>query len=134
MARTLHFGTGSVTVKMEDKLGEMVQNTIRRVLPGALEEVERATDELFWSAYEAWPVKTGDSKAGLRQEIVVSQDFKMIRGRVFNDIPYAKYIKPREFYGTKSAFVEYLRKPAKKMADRLLIRLEARVPRDLLHG
>jgi hypothetical protein len=130
----LRFGSGSVSVEMDDTLDRMVRAAINKAQPGALREVERATEELYAQAVAQWPVKTGTSRAGLRREVLVSQGLDRIRGRVFNDVDYAKYIRPRALYGADTAFVAYLRRPAKEIAERLTLRLLDLIPRALIDG
>lgn len=106
----LRFGDGSVTVEMSDELDRIYRAALEKLAPGLVGRITSATKAVFDNAVAQWPVVSGRSKAGLQMSVQISSDQKVIRGRIWNDVEYARYVKPKGLDG-KSAFVELLRKP-----------------------
>lgn len=117
MAR-LQYGDSHLRVTMDDTLDRLFRAALEDLAPGLVPEMERSAEAVYSSAHEAWPVKTGRSKAALGRSVFVT-DKSTVRASVFNSIDYAKFVKPKSI-GGESAFVELLRKPLQKEATRLI--------------
>lgn len=120
----LRFGTPSASVAMDDDFSILIRQTIEIMFPGVYNEMERAIDRIYRNAVAKAPVKTGDFKRSIKADVLVAPDYSYVRGRVYSDIEYGRYIlAPRKLPGTGSAFVELFRKPMAEEADRLTSRL-----------
>ena len=118
----LRLKDGSMTMLVDDGLERLVRDAIEKVAPGVLELVESETKAVYDGAKSRWPVgpdkrdrKGRHSKFELYHEVVIDTTKGLIRGRVWNEAPWSRYIKPKGLKG-KSAFVELLRKPLQKRA------------------
>ncbi len=115
MGRKLTFGSGSVSVTMDDAFEDLVRTALDRTFPGMLRKVELATEAVFDLAFAAWPVKSGVSRASLGWEVRLSPDLRSIRGRLFNTAKYAKFIRSAKIKtGSGSAYVELMRRPTER--------------------
>jgi len=114
------YGTGSLSLVLDDQTAELVRRAVDEVAPGVLGKVEDAMRQVYGEAFAAWPVgperrdRNGvHSRDRLGYEVRVDVD-GTIRGRVFCTASWARYIKPKGL-GGKSAFVWLLRRPFKRV-------------------
>jgi len=118
----LRLKDGNLTMLVDDGLERLVRDAIDKVAPGMLDLVESETRAVYDGAKGRWPVgphkreRNGrHSKDELYHEVVIDTTQGLIRGRVWNEAPWSRYIKPKGLRG-KSAFVELLRKPLQERA------------------
>lgn len=117
----LRFGDGKVAFSMDDDFTQLVRRAIDRTMPGVFSRLEQAVDRVYTQAVERAPVDTGAFRASIQRDIIMPQDLSVIRGRVYSDIEYGKFIRsPRTLPGTGSAFVELFRKPMTAEGDALI--------------
>jgi hypothetical protein len=117
---------------MSDGMDQLVRRAAEATFPGMVEKLEGATAGVFDFAHANWPVRTGRSKAALGREVRVAPDWSAMRGRVFDDAPYAKFIKsPQIRTGSGSAFVDLLRKPTETAGLKLANDLRDTIERTL---
>jgi hypothetical protein len=111
----LRYGTGSLSVEVDDRTDQLVRAAVEKVAPGALQLIEREVREVFDNAKARWPVgpdkryRTGHSRDMLGWDVVFDGT-GLIRGRVYCTAEWSKYIAPKGLKG-RYAFAEYLRKP-----------------------
>ena len=128
----LRFGSGSVSAEMSDRLEEIARAAIREASPGALEAIEGSMAPILRSAQAEWPVDTGRSRNGLRFEVLLSTND--VRGRIVGDAPYTRWVRPRKWFGARTAWNETVAKPVKAavreivktIGDRLVAAMERR--------
>ena len=114
----LKFSQGSVSIEMDDTMERLVRRALDRAAPGVVQQITSETAEVHRLAVARWPVKTGRSKAGLEQEILVSTD--SVRGRIVNAVEYAPYVRPRWLYNTTTAWSALVQRPMRAAATRLV--------------
>ncbi|MEQ1565386.1 MAG: hypothetical protein ABMA64_07090 [Myxococcota bacterium] len=114
----LKFGSGGIRIEMDDVLDRMYRNALERVAPGVVDQIERATNEVFTEAVAEWPVRTGTSRAGLEQHVTVTAEGDAVRGTITNAVAYSKFIRAKSLDG-RSPLVELLRKPLRQRAGEL---------------
>jgi hypothetical protein len=117
----LKFSDGPVAIEMDDTLERLVRRALDKAAPGVVDRITIETAEVYRVAKGLWPEKTGRSRAGLRQEVLVGID--NVRGRIMNDVDYAYYVRPKVFYGSTTAWSEYVQRPMREAADKLAIDL-----------
>lgn len=114
----LRYSEGSVSIAMDDTLERLVRRALDEAAPGVVDRITAETAEVHRLAVSRWPVDTGRSKAGLREEIIVSPD--SVRGRIMNDVEYAPYVRPRWTYNTTTAWSVLVQRPMRAAAERLV--------------
>lgn len=120
----IYVGTGGIKVELDTHAAERVRRLVDQFAPGIRAALEREAKAVYDDAREAWPVRTGVSRDGLRWGVVVAPDLSSITGRVWDSVSYAMYIKsPKIRTGTGSAFVELLRKPIAVRTKTLVVEL-----------
>ena len=129
MARRLRYGTGAMSVEMDDTMSKIARAAIERVQPGLLDELEDIARETHDDARKRWPVDTGESRAALDYGVRVVRSGTQVEAYVSNDAPHTRYIRSRkitglgEWDGEKNPFALLVRKPlqssAKELAERL---------------
>ena len=117
----LKFSDGPVAIEMDDTLERLVRRALHKAVPGVVDRITIETAEVYRVAKGLWPEKTGRSRAGLRQEVLVGID--NVRGRIMNDVDYAYYVRPKVFYGSTTAWAEYVQRPMREAATRIAIQL-----------
>lgn len=122
----LVFRDGAVTMTMDRTLERIVRRAVEHANPEVLHAVEDATEEqVYVPALRKWPVLTGESKRGLMRDTVVSPT--SVEGRIYTDVDYTFFIRPKESYGAWTAWNEYIRKPMAKAAKKLVEALGPRL-------
>jgi hypothetical protein len=123
---TIQLGTGSVLFAVDDRMAAMVDRVVREAIPGVVERIERAAQELHDDAKAKWPVgpdkpwrREGHSRDHLSWMVTVDPATGTITGRVRNTASWARFIKPKGLAG-KTAMVVYLRVPLAKMKPSLI--------------
>jgi hypothetical protein len=118
----LRLKDGNLTMLVDDGLEQLVRDAIDKVAPGLLRLVEEETRAVYEGAKGKWPVgperrdRNGrHSRDELYHEVVIDTTKGLIRGRVWNEAPWSRYIKPKGLRG-KSAYVALLRKPLQDRA------------------
>jgi len=120
----LTLGRGSVSMVLDNGFEALLRLALDRTIPGIVDRMEKARNDLSTQAYNGWPVRSGVSKAGLKSEVRVAPDYSSIKVRLYNDVPYAKYIKSSKVKtGTGSAFVELMRRPTEKAGQEIAAEL-----------
>lgn len=120
----LQIKEGKVTVTLDDDVERMVRDLVDRLAPGVRELVGDAARELHDQARDNWPVgpdrkdRPYHSRDRIQWTVLVDTKKSEIRGAVWCDAEWAKYIKPKG-KGGKTAFVLYFRGPAGKLRVRL---------------
>jgi hypothetical protein len=98
---------GGVTVELSDVFDRIARDTIERLIPGAIALLEAEIREVHAIARSEWPIKTGKSSAGLKV-------FTEIRGEelrvgIENSVPYAVWVRPKEWFGSTTAWQRLVR-------------------------
>lgn len=128
-------GTGDVTMTLDDGAERFVRSVIDQAIPGATAAIEQELETVYSDAVRRAPVKTGKFKASIQRQIVVAPDYSSIRGRLWSDVEYARFIvSKRTLPGSGSALVELFRKPVNAAADRLIDRLGPIIAERLRRG
>ncbi len=128
----IRYSRGRVSIEMDDTLQQLTRAAADKVLPGAVDMLERGTEWVYQSARAEWPVGKRPltqqqpirSRDGLRREVVFDASTNAITGRVWSIAPWAKYIKvwtnaKRGGREDRNAFVALLREPMKKLQTQL---------------
>lgn len=127
----LRVGVGDVQVSLSDDFEQLIRAALDQALPGAVQVVEDVVDRVWRQAVERSPVRTGKFQSGLQHALIVAPDYASIRGRVWDDVEYARFVKSPQLPGSGSAFVELLRKPLEAERERLVAELRAVLEREL---
>ena len=124
MRRTLYYGSGETAVILDQDKADLLSQAIDNALPGAMDAVSEELEIVYRSAEDHAPVDTGKFKASIRRQLIVSKDYEILRGRLWSDLAYARFIvSPATLPGSGSAFVELFRKPVEAAGERLIRRL-----------
>lgn len=115
----LRFGSGSVSIELDDTLDRMARAAVDRVHPGLLDRMEADTEAVLDDVRKEWP--KGRRRRPVRKhsrdlfemQSRISADKGVITTTITNSAPYAKYVKPVKLWG-KSGYVVYLRNPLRK--------------------
>ena len=113
------FRDGKITVELDDTLEQLLRRAVEQARPGVLQQMEERTDEALAEIVAAWPVKSGRSRAGFRRETTFGPDF--VTTRIVNRVDYARFVRPREFFGVTTGFARIVR-PAMRRAANVLVR------------
>ena len=112
--------------KAEKQIDEWVRRLEKQTSDAGPKIVAVLNDEaerILAAALPEWPVKTGDSKDGLRIEVTVKGD--KVKVSLKNDVPYVYYIKAKNL-NKKAPFQTLIQRPGRKSAKQLaaaLVRL-----------
>lgn len=133
----LRLKDGNLTMLVNDGLERLVRDALEKVAPGVLGIVEDETQAVYDHARKRWPIgpdkperKGRHSRDELYHEVVIDTARGIIRGRVWNEAPWSRYIKPKGLRG-KSAFVELLRKPLQSRQADIVTKLGRYVSAEL---
>jgi hypothetical protein len=74
--------------------------------------------EVLAVARAEWPIRTGRSRAGLRMVTEISDD--SVRVLIENPIPYAYFVRPKDWFGAETAWMRLVRKPMKEVGLELV--------------
>jgi len=130
MAR-LRYGAGIATIEMDDTMDQLIRRAIENVQPGVVAKIEAATKAVAEDCERRWPVKTGKSKAGFDWYVAVTQDGTRIRGVIQNPVPYTFYVRPSQLFGGTTGWAEWVQRPMKAAAAKLVDELGPQIVRDL---
>lgn len=123
MRKTLYYGSGETAVVLDQDKADLLAQAIDNALPGALEAVSEELEIVYQNAVDKAPVDTGRFKASIRRQLIVSKDYETLRGRLWSDVAYARFIRSNDLPNSGSAFVELFRKPVQAAGERLIRRL-----------
>ena len=119
----IRYGTGKHSIEIDDGIEKMIRRVIDDAFPGVADAIERTTDELYQDAFDAWPVKSGRSKAALTQTLTIDGD--TIRRTVLNPakkaggFPYVFAIRTKQQDGDENLWGLLIRKPGRKAGELL---------------
>lgn len=120
--RSTSIRQGDVTFTISGGLEDLVRRAVEQVSPTVLAAVEREVATVADAAADQWPVKTGESKAGLTMTTIIADD--SVAARIYNRVPYAFFIRPKDLGGRQTAWNTFVRQPmhdaAKHLAEDLL--------------
>lgn len=119
----LTYGTSNARVTISDDFSGYIRQAIERTMPGMYAKVEEATKRVHAQAVERAPVKTGRFQRSIEMDMLLSPDFEYIRGRVFSDVKYGKYITSASLPDSGNAFVELFQKPMRAEGKALILPL-----------
>ena len=150
----LFFGSGSIAIEMDPTLGRITARVLERLAPGLTRFMRKQAREQFRQTKDRWPIGK-EGRAGkegrkfrdriaaghpahsieaIETQLVIDSQKDIIRVRLFNDAPWARFIKSNQhgLYG-RSVFVELMRKPMRERSEALLLWMRENVP-DILAG
>ena len=111
------FREGNVTVELTGDLEKLALEAVDRLLPGVREQMEANARDIWNSARGEWPVKSGRSRAGLELLTEIRDDAVLVK--ILNDVPYAVYVRPRDWFGVTTAWARLVKTPMKAAAKDL---------------
>ena len=133
--RTIYQGAGESTVIIKQDMAILLRRLVDSSMPGAFEAMEAELDAVYTDAVRQAPVKTGKFKASIQQQVVLSPNADLLRGRLWSDVDYARFIvSPTKLPGSGSALVELFRKPMKKAGENLANKLGPGIAERLRRG
>ena len=115
---TTRFREGNVTITLTDDLERFAREAVDRLLPGVLQRLEAEAQEVLNTARNNWPIKPGRSAAGFRLATEIRNDSVFVA--VENHVPYAFYVRPREWFGADTAWNREVKKPMRKVAQQIV--------------
>lgn len=78
--------------------------------------IEEAAGDVLSPGVGSWPVVTGASKRGLKVKSTIARGVAIVR--IVGEAGHTYYVRPKGLFG-KTAWQEYVAKPAKKAARRV---------------
>lgn len=125
-------GKGKARVELDD--GGLFDRWSKSIAPNTRAAMDTEIERILADAREAWPVRTGKSKAALESAIRVIDQWQFT-ATITNDVPYAKLIRSLKIEtGTGSAYVELLRKPINAAAPAVADALAAEIAQGMNRG
>lgn len=121
--RTIYQGTGESTVIVDQDMAVLLRRLVDSSMPGAFDAMERELNGVWTNAVTKAPVRTGKFKSSIQQQVILSPDASLLRGRLWSDVEYAKFIRSNVLPNSGSALVELFRKPMKVAGAALVIEL-----------
>ena len=121
--RTIYQGTGESTVIVDQDMAILLRRLVDSSMPGAFDAMERELNGVWTNAVTKAPVRTGKFKSSIQQQVILSPDASLLRGRLWSDVEYAKFIRSNVLPNSGSALVELFRKPMKAAGAALVIEL-----------
>lgn len=100
---------GGVTVQFSEELDRLARNLIDELVPGLLAALEAEVGEVLAVARSEWPIKTGKSNKGLVMVTEIQRGGELIVVGIRNDVPYAPYVRPKEWFGATTAWSRLVR-------------------------
>ncbi len=125
MSRKIKFGSGSVTVELDDEVASAIQNVVDKVLPKTRREIDKQLAQIEDDARRRWLVReknSKDSRSKLYSEVVINSQLQLV-GNIGNSATYAWAIRSGEdpqqskLQTGKRISNELLFKPVKKQSD-----------------
>lgn len=120
---------GRFTVEVSDTLEQILRRAIQVARPGVLERMEEETRNALDKIVGEWPIKTGRSRAGFKIETTFGPD--SVTTRIVNQVDYALFIRPKEFYGVATGYNRIVKPTMRKAATKLVKELGPRISANL---
>jgi hypothetical protein len=111
--------SGPVTVALGGEAEALARAAAERLYPAILGRIELEVDAIVADARDAWPIKTGTSRAGLARETRIDPSAETISVHLVNDVPYAIFVRPKKWHGATTAWQRLVRGPVGSLRLRL---------------
>lgn len=102
-----------MTVEMTDEFDRIARSTVDRLIPGLLSALEGELKETLAVARSEWPIKSGRSSRGLKIVLEFRNGGELLVGGIEGDAPYTLWVRPREWFGSETAWNRLVRKQLK---------------------
>lgn len=107
------FRDGGVTIELGDELEALARRAADEMLGGLLAKLEAEVGKVLEHARKEWPVVSGDSRDGLTMVTEFSDNG--VKVVIENAVPYAKYVRPKKWFESETAWNRLVKKPMAKV-------------------